>query len=108
MKPRDAIWSERIDEGARAGGKRFVVCLHCSQCLQVNALRMKQHIVVHCKRAPDDVKQKFKETVCAQSIATSKQKACLSAGSAKPTMPDMNQSTSMREESTTGVEDDRS
>jgi len=109
MKPRDGIWSEWTDEGARAGGKRFVVCLHCSQRLQVNASRMKQHIVVHCKRAPEDVKEKFKEVVCSQSIATSKQKARLSAGSAKPIRPDLNQSTSMRqEESSTDVEDDRS
>jgi hypothetical protein len=48
-------------------GKNYAKCKHCGQRLQKNVTRFKQHLVMLCTAAPDDIKQKFAEKAYSQS-----------------------------------------
>jgi hypothetical protein len=72
MGKADAVWSEWRNVGL-IDGKRHAACRHCGHRLQVNATRFKHHIV-HCKHAPDEVKDKFRLVVSQQSMTSVNQK----------------------------------
>jgi hypothetical protein len=73
----DSVWKEWKAIGV-VNGKRQYTCNYCNHQLQVNVTRFKHHLV-HCSLTPEDVKLKFRETVCRQSLASKNQKRKLVA-----------------------------
>lgn len=75
VRYKDEIWEHWTVCAPDGSGKLYATCKYCNHKLQSNASRFKQHIVVLCEEAPESVKNKFRQSVASQSIATLHQKA---------------------------------